>query len=285
METSPTPHGTNLIPNELDPRVQEAIFQKISQEIQAQLRTSLAAFQPAPAYGTANPAAGHAAGSQSDTPTDGSRMVGHRELNFNWGSSLPTPGTESHDVSNPLSKGLLSEILEYFPVVDKCCVQNSSTPKRKRLPSSSPIKESIPDNEHAFSPIVKRCKTVHLHTQSKKLKQTCLTNFFHKTRANESETLDSINVSHLVALDMSPDENVSLTNSTILNNKCDESCEAQRQRSQACLAQTRDREPIILSIPNPAITMSICNDKGEVDLDRKAQLTTEIKRHNLRLFD
>lgn len=75
-EQAPSLPRPPLALDELDPRVQAAILEGINQQIEVQVRASLAAMPPTTmqvpgTYPSVRPTTGHAAGSQSDRCTDG----------------------------------------------------------------------------------------------------------------------------------------------------------------------------------------------------------------------
>lgn len=268
--------------NELDPNVQAQLFDRISQEIRDQVRVTLAAIPAVnlQAGGTnpnALPAAGHAAGSRTDSCVDGRRPIGDMNVNFNWGSSLTT-STDDQDVSTPtLTQSHLS-INHISPLHSK---KASRLCKLKRPRSPSPNREVVDLTSPGHSVTKRRKLTANISTD-RKYKQTCLTSFFkNETENTKLDDGDLVNVSHLVALVSDPihleyDDQTPVTSSNEAQDSLPNSDRVRR---------AKQREPLIFSEPNPTETVCVLNEENQVDEGKVDLLRKEISEHNLRLFE
>lgn len=203
--------------NELDPRVQADLFERINRRIELEVRTRMAAF-PSAGHNTAGtsgmfPPAGHSAASPSDQATDGRPMMADRsEVNFNWGCSLQSNDTSNqveevstsdHNITNVNIKNNLTSCT---PVTKA----NRCKSKRKRLRSESPVKNDCHKTEAIGS--IKKRKLRGNSPDKKTLKQTNLKNYFQIINSPPTLSFDQANISHLVALQ---DESNTLGGNTI----------------------------------------------------------------------
>lgn len=274
-----TPNPANLGGvNELDPRIQADFMLRIGQQIEQQVRASLAAFMPAglqPPGANPNgpPTAGHAAASDTDKCVDG-KPLSHtltNDVNYNWGNVVLPQDGNTFDVST-LDVSREPTLLQSTYDISS---GTSNNQKRKREISGD-ASECTLITQALSGTVSKKRKITSDINSHRKLKQTNLNSFFNVCEKSNSVDLDRENINNLLALDTTTPEEVVVPPDIEMT---------RTHYIDARIAETKERERLIFSEPNPVENMSILGQNGTVDQEKLSRLQEEISRHNIKLFE
>lgn len=314
------PSGSAAL-DELDPAVQNKLFQRIEQQVAQQLRETLANLPRSGILGTGslNPPAGpsHAAGSQAEldalnqpTPTP------LAEVNFNWGSTVPSDDQGEVGVSIIInnSQGFNSPLyhdnkqLETIPKGFISNIREKPKLKRKRTSSDGPTNGTIHECEENIRPLHKKIKIVN-GSPCKNLKQTKLSRFFfthndgivnttqpkggvinnekNKLRVNDINDLDRENLTHLIALDSYGEGFTPTPNEAAPTAEQSKSFTETIKNDQTndIINRTKQRESILFRNTNPIDDFTILDSNGGVDDQKLSKLMQEIEEHNKKLYN